>query len=113
MLAGATALAYVSLFEGFGLPPIEAMAAGTPVLVSTAGALPETCGDGALYVDPSDVDAIADGLTRLCEEAPTRASLRLRGSARAAEFNAARTGHAARAALAYAAFGSSPAAVTP
>jgi glycosyltransferase involved in cell wall biosynthesis len=103
LLARATAVAYLSLFEGFGLPPIEAMAAGTPVLVSTAAALPETCGDGAAYVDPLDVDAIAAALVDLCADDSLRATLVERGRVRAASFTAELTGSRAREALAFAA----------
>ncbi|MDQ1681391.1 MAG: hypothetical protein QOI42_2250 [Frankiaceae bacterium] len=103
LLARATAVAYLSLFEGFGLPPIEAMAAGTPVLVSTAAALPETCGDGAAYVDPLDIDAIAAGLSAVCADEALRARLVARGRVRAATFNAELTGSRAREALAFAA----------
>ncbi len=99
LLAHATALAYVSLFEGFGLPPLEAMAAGTPVLTSATSAIPEVVADAALLVDPTDVDAIAGGLVRLAEDAQLRELLRRRGLARAAEFDLRRTGEAALAAF--------------
>ncbi|NTV52445.1 MAG: glycosyltransferase family 4 protein [Candidatus Firestonebacteria bacterium] len=61
----ATIFAYPSLYEGFGLPPIEAMACGTPVLVSRAASLPEVCGDAALYCDPLEVDQISSQLQKL------------------------------------------------
>ena len=67
LLAGAAVLAYPSRYEGFGFPPLEAMAAGVPVVASRAGALPEVVGDAALLVDPDDVDALAAALhTRAC-----------------------------------------------
>ena len=84
LYAGARALVFPSLDEGFGLPVVEAFACGTPVLASTAGALPETAGGAALLVDPEDVDAIADGVRRLLEDGALRADLAARGRARAA-----------------------------
>jgi glycosyltransferase involved in cell wall biosynthesis len=85
---GAVALAFPSLYEGFGLPIAEAMACGTPVLTSSATAIPETTGEGnALVVDPLSVEAIAAGLDRLAEDAALRADLRQRGLARAAAFS--------------------------
>jgi len=68
LLARASVFAYPSLYEGFGFPVIEAMAAGTPVVAGNAGAIPEVAGDGALLVDPTDVDAIAEGLTRVLDD---------------------------------------------
>lgn len=99
LMEGATLLAYPSLFEGFGLPALEAMAAGTPVLTSTVTSLPEVCGDAALLVDPFDTEAIAHGLTTLCEDGELRAGLAARGRARAASYDADRTGDAVVAAL--------------
>jgi len=83
----ATVFAYPSLWEGFGLPVLEAMACGTPVLTSDVSSLPEVAGDAALLVCPTDVDAIAGGLTRLLESAPLRADLAARGLCRAAAFS--------------------------
>jgi glycosyltransferase involved in cell wall biosynthesis len=65
LVRGASLLAYPSLYEGFGIPPLEAMQAGTPVVVSREGALPETCGEAAEYVDAHDVDDIAGGMWRV------------------------------------------------
>lgn len=96
LLTTAAALAYVSLFEGFGLPPLEAMARGLPVLASNAAALPETMGDAALLVDPSSVDEIAGGLARVVGDLDLREGLRERGWRRAARFSCAATGDAAR-----------------
>jgi glycosyltransferase involved in cell wall biosynthesis len=79
-------LAYPSLYEGFGLPVIEAMAAGTPVLTSTTSSLPEVAGDAALLVDPADMDAIAAGLNRLVTDQELRRRLEAAGPARAARF---------------------------
>ena len=82
----ADGLAYPSLYEGFGLPVVEAMAAGTPVLTSTTSSLPEVAGDAALLVDPADADAIAAGLHRLVTDQELRRRLRAAGPERAARF---------------------------
>lgn len=87
----ATALAYPSLYEGFGLPVLEAQACGTPVLTSNTSSLPEAAGDAALTVDPYHVDAIAEGLNRLLVDEPLRQGLRERGLARVREFAWLRT----------------------
>ncbi len=86
LLSTATVLALPSLDEGFGMPVAEAFAAGVPVLTSTAGALPETAGDAALLVDPTDVGAIAGGLERLLGDPGLRDDLVGRGRARAGGF---------------------------
>jgi glycosyltransferase involved in cell wall biosynthesis len=91
LYAGAAAFAYPSLYEGFGLPPLEAMAAGAPVLTSNISSLPEVVGDAAVLVDPTNTTAIADGLTRLLTDAPYAAQLRASGRARAATFSWDRT----------------------
>ncbi|HEY74580.1 MAG TPA: glycosyltransferase family 4 protein [Thermoflexia bacterium] len=82
----ATGFAYPSLYEGFGMPVVEAQACGTPVLTSNRSALPEAAGEGALLVDPEDVEAIAEGLRRLLMDEPLRAELRQRGLDHAARF---------------------------
>jgi glycosyltransferase involved in cell wall biosynthesis len=85
---GAVALAFPSLYEGFGLPIVEAMACGTPVLTSNATAIPEAAGEGnALVVDPLSLESIAAGLDRLAEDAALRAELRQRGLVRATAFS--------------------------
>ena len=91
LYAGAAAFAYPSLYEGFGLPPLEAMAAGAPVLTSSVSSLPEVVGDAAVLVDPHDTAAIAAGLARLLTEPALAADLRARGRARAATFSWDRT----------------------
>jgi glycosyltransferase involved in cell wall biosynthesis len=78
---------FPSIFEGFGLPPLEAMACGTPVLTANFGAMAEICGDAALGVNTYSVAEIADGLTRLTRDEPLRAELVARGKARAATFS--------------------------
>ncbi|QQD74353.1 glycosyltransferase [Acidithiobacillus ferrivorans] len=80
----ALALVYPSLYEGFGLPPIEAMASGCPVLVADVTAMPEACGDAALYCDPLDVRSITAAMRRLAEDEVLRARLAAAGPARAA-----------------------------
>ncbi|MCL7453106.1 MAG: glycosyltransferase, partial [Anaerolineae bacterium] len=80
------ALAYPSLYEGFGLPPLEAMACGTPVLASNTTALPEAADNAAVTVDPTSVDALAEGLTQVLFETQLRHELKVRGLARAAQF---------------------------
>ena len=82
--------AYPSLYEGFGLPLLEAMACGTPTLTANVSSLPEAAGEAALFIDPHDTDSIAAGLRRLHEDDSLRAALRERGFARAHEFTWAR-----------------------
>lgn len=69
LLRGATVLAFPSVYEGFGLPPLEAMAAGVPVVSTTAGSLPEVLGDAALLVEPGDPEALGDALARILDDA--------------------------------------------
>ncbi|MDD2768964.1 MAG: glycosyltransferase family 1 protein [Methylococcus sp.] len=85
--AGAQIFAYVSKYEGFGLPLVEAMASGVPVLASDASSIPEVVGDSALLVDPLDEKNIANGLSRLLEDAELRSRLKRKGLLRAAEFS--------------------------
>jgi len=87
LYGGALAFVLPSLYEGFGLPCLEAMACGTPVVASDRGALPETCGDAALLVDPSNHSALADAVRAAIGDR----SLRDRGLRRAAEFSWERT----------------------
>jgi len=86
LLSGATALVYPSLYEGFGLPVLEAMACRTPVLTSDVSALPEVAGDAAELVDPTDVEAIAAGMDRLVRDAALRDRLVQAGAARVGTF---------------------------
>lgn len=87
----ASVVAYPSLWEGFGLPVLEAMAAGAPVLTSDRGAMKEVAGEAALLVDPESVEALADGLVRLLEDAALRDELSAKGRLRAREFTWTRT----------------------
>ncbi len=83
---GAIALVQPSLEEGFGLPAIEAMACGAPVITSNAAALVEVTGDAALHVDERSIDAIAEAMTRVMRDASLRASMIARGRQRASTF---------------------------
>jgi glycosyltransferase involved in cell wall biosynthesis len=87
LLRGATLVAYPSLYEGFGFPPLEAMAAGVPVVATTAGALPEVIGDGAELVSPGDADALAAAIDRLVVDDGERAALVARGRRRVGAFS--------------------------
>jgi glycosyltransferase involved in cell wall biosynthesis len=80
LLAGAALLAYPSIYEGFGLPPLEAMQSGIPVVAADCGPLPEVLGDAALLPDPLDDDSIADALRRIVNDAELRATLVARGN---------------------------------
>lgn len=91
LLAGASLFCYVSLYEGFGLPPLEAMAAGTPTLVSRTAASEEVVAEAAHLVDPTDVDSISHGLLKLAESEELRRELSVTGRARASGFSWART----------------------
>lgn len=82
----AAMLAFPSLYEGFGLPLLDAIALGLPALAGDRGALPEVAGDAALLVDPEDVHAIADGLERLLTDSQLRLRLAERGRDRAGQF---------------------------
>ena len=92
LLTGAAVAAYVSLYEGFGLPVLEAMACGAPVLTSSVSSMPEVAGDAALLVDPYEVGSIARGLASLLgEDASARARHRSAAMSRAAQFSWSRT----------------------
>jgi glycosyltransferase involved in cell wall biosynthesis len=91
LLAGAQALAFPSLYEGFGFPVLEAFAAGVPVLTSNASSLPEVAGEAAVLVDPRDAEAIAGGLERLLDDDGLREGLRRAGAERVRSFTWAAT----------------------
>ncbi len=86
LYSGATLFIFPSLYEGFGLPVLEAMACGTPVVCSNISSLPEVIGDAGLLFDPLNVDTIATTIRRALENPDLRAELRQRGLARAAQF---------------------------
>ncbi len=90
LLAGAGVFAYLSIYEGFGLPVIEAMASGTPVLTSNTTSLKEVAGDCGFTVDPLDVDAIRGGLFALLEDKTLAAAYREKGLTRSTQFSWAR-----------------------
>lgn len=84
---------FPSLYEGFGIPPLEAMALGCPVIASNAASMPEVCGDAAIYVHPDDTGALATAIRRLMDDPEERQRMRIRGRAQAAKHswdNAAR-----------------------
>ena len=91
LLSAATAFVWPSLCEGFGLPVLEAMACGTPVLSSNTSSIPEVTGDAALLVDPMDVDAIARGMLRLVRDEKLHDRLRAAGPEQARPFTWERT----------------------
>jgi len=83
----AEALAFPSLYEGFGLPAIEAMACGTPVITSRRGSMVEVAGNAAQFVDPLEVESIAEGLYGVLNDAAWREELRAKGLAQASRFS--------------------------
>lgn len=87
VLGNAAVLAYPSRYEGFGFPPLQAMAAGVPVVTTTAGALPEVVGDGALLVDPGDRDGLAGALDLVLRGGTEVDELVARGLARSRIFS--------------------------
>lgn len=87
LLSGAVGLLYPSLYEGFGLPVLEAMACGTPVVTSSTTSLPEVGGDAALYVEPTDTRALADAMHRIATSTLLQSELRDAGIARARGFS--------------------------
>lgn len=93
LMRAATVFCFPSLYEGFGLPPLEAAACGTPVVCSRTASLPEVMGDAAVYVDPTAPEDIATALIRVLEDAPLRTRLAAAGPARAAQFTWSRCAH--------------------
>ena len=86
LYSGAVALLYPSLYEGFGLPPLEAMACGTPVVTSRNTSMPEVVGGAALLVDPFDIDSIAAAILQVVSSASLRDTLSAKGLVQAARF---------------------------
>lgn len=87
----ATALVFPSLYEGFGLPPLEAMAAGCPAIVSSRASLPEVCGDAAYYLYSNQPDELADALSKMAQCDSLRKSLQEKGKKQSARFSWAKT----------------------
>jgi glycosyltransferase involved in cell wall biosynthesis len=86
LYAGAAAFAFPSFYEGFGLPPLEAMASGTPVLASANGSIQEVVGDAGVLVDPHDDAALTEGLERILTDQPLRDACIAAGLERARRF---------------------------
>ncbi|MDQ6664685.1 MAG: glycosyltransferase family 4 protein [Acidobacteriota bacterium] len=87
LYSGAMALVYPSLYEGFGLPPLEAMACGVPVITSNSTSLPEVVGDAGIQVDPTEAESIADAICRVTRDEPLRMAMRAKGLARAERYS--------------------------
>ncbi|MBC8248346.1 MAG: glycosyltransferase family 4 protein, partial [Anaerolineales bacterium] len=87
LLSGATAFVFPSLYEGFGLPPLEAMACGAPVIASNRSSLPEVVGEGGILVGPTDAEALAEAMEVLLMDDILRVELRTRALAQAARFS--------------------------
>lgn len=87
LYSAADLFAFPSLYEGFGLPVLESMACGTPVITSNVSALPEVAGDAALLVDPADISGLAEAMERVLTDQALRADLRVRGLERARQFS--------------------------
>lgn len=87
LYSGANAFLFPSLYEGFGLPPLEAMACGAPVICSNAGSLPEIVGPAGLQVDPSSAIAWAESIRAVCTDPERRQHMREQGLAQAKQFS--------------------------
>lgn len=82
----AAVFVFPSLYEGFGLPPLEAMTSGCPVICSRVASLPEVCGDAAIFIDPGNTDELKNALEKLLENEDARAELRQKGLMRSKKF---------------------------
>ena len=91
LIAGAYALMYVSCFEGFGVPPLEAMQSAVPAISATVSSMPEICGDAALLADPADPDSIAAQIDRLWAEPDLRIALIDKGLSHCRQYTWVRT----------------------
>jgi glycosyltransferase involved in cell wall biosynthesis len=91
LLRGASVFVYPSIYEGFGLPPLEAMSAGAPVVTTRAGGITEVVGDAAVLIDPGDTDALAEAIARVLDDATLADDLRARGFANVERFSWDRT----------------------
>jgi glycosyltransferase involved in cell wall biosynthesis len=87
LYSGAVAFIFPSLYEGFGIPPLEAMACGCPVIASKVASLPEVCGEAAVYVDPCDNDSIAGGIFKTANDKQLQDTLRQKGLERVKSFS--------------------------
>ena len=90
LYAGAAMLSYPSIYEGFGLPPLEAMASGVPVIASNRASLPEVIGDAGMLLEPDDVEGLTSAMLRIVDDAAFANDLAVRGLARAKSFTWAR-----------------------
>jgi glycosyltransferase involved in cell wall biosynthesis len=113
LFRGSIALVFPSLYEGFGLPPVEAMACGVPVLTSNLCSLPEVVGDAGILIDPYDIEAIANGMRRLVDHSDLRQTLRQKGLVRASQYTWRTTGAKTTAVLRAALSGTRVAAMVP
>jgi glycosyltransferase involved in cell wall biosynthesis len=87
LFSACEAFVFPSLYEGFGLPPLEAMASGAPVICSNTSSLPEVVGDAALLINPRDVGEIANAIERVITDSALRDELRTKGLAQAKKFS--------------------------
>jgi glycosyltransferase involved in cell wall biosynthesis len=85
--SGATAFIYPSLYEGFGLPPLEAMQCGTPVITSNTSSLPEVVGDAGIMINPTDEDALCQAILTIIQDSQLRKTLSEKGRERAQQFS--------------------------
>lgn len=86
LMSGAIAFVFPSLYEGFGMPPLEAMACGTPVITSKTTSLPEVVGDVGILIDPEDIEELSDAMEQMMDNEELREKLKKAGQKRAAKF---------------------------